>query len=91
MSVSNRSQVILPAATKWKDECLLEGKSIFDGGAIWTEANFAALDRYFVQNLDYGSGDILRGDDLRRRARSQLEYLRLRLPRHPSLLQRSCD
>ena len=57
MTVSDRSQVILSAASKWKDECLLEGKSIFADGAIWTEANFAALDRYFVQNLDYGEGD----------------------------------
>ncbi|MFC1662350.1 AAA family ATPase [Gemmatimonadota bacterium] len=47
---------ILQAAKEWKEACLLGGRSILSEQRLWTEVNFRALDRFFVQNLKLGEG-----------------------------------
>ncbi len=47
---------ILDAAEKWKQQCLLDGGSLFSEESLWTSENFDQLRIHFVENLDYGSG-----------------------------------
>ena len=47
---------ILDAAEKWKQQCLLDGGSLFSEESLWTRENFDQLRIYFVENLDKGSG-----------------------------------
>ncbi|MGP4039019.1 AAA family ATPase [Gracilibacillus sp. D59] len=50
-------QKIYDVAEKWKDECLLDGKSIiWDGENIWTEQNMNRFRAIFIENPD-ASGD----------------------------------
>ncbi|MDB4401541.1 AAA family ATPase [bacterium] len=51
-----RASLIAEAVREWRDRCLLGGGSLFTDRSLWTEEGFDALDRYFVQNLDYGEG-----------------------------------
>lgn len=51
-----RAKLVTDAVRHWRDRCLLEGGSVFSSESIWTAEGFEALDRYFVQNLDYGEG-----------------------------------
>jgi len=44
---------------KWKNQCLLGGGSIFDLGSVWNAENVDYLKQYFVDNLNYGSGDFI--------------------------------
>ena len=48
---------ILDAAEKWKQQCLLDGGSLFSEESLWTRENFDQLRIYFVENLDKGSGN----------------------------------
>lgn len=48
---------ILDAADQWRRRCLLDDGSVFTDERLWTAEHLAELDRYFVQNLDYGEGD----------------------------------
>ena len=48
---------ILDAAEKWKQQCLLDGGSLFSEESLWTRENFDQLQIYFVENLDKGSGN----------------------------------
>lgn len=41
---------VLEAAQKWKQRCLQDGKSLFQDGDLWTEANFKQLITHFVEN-----------------------------------------
>jgi 5-methylcytosine-specific restriction protein B len=47
---------ITNAAAQWKERCLIRDGSILTDRPLWTPENIAQLDRYFVQNLDYGEG-----------------------------------
>ena len=57
MSRQKDTEVILKAAEKWKQQCLLDSGSIFSEESLWTRENFDQLRIHFVDNLDYGSGD----------------------------------
>ena len=48
---------ILDAAEKWKQQCLLDGGSLFSEESLWTRENFNQLRIHFVENLDKGSGN----------------------------------
>lgn len=50
---------ILAAATRWKDEALVNDRSVFGVGALWTLDGFKGLERYFVENLDEGEGNFI--------------------------------
>ena len=47
--------VILDAAEKWKQQCLLEGGSLFGEERLWTREHFGELQKLFVERLDEGS------------------------------------
>ena len=47
---------ILEAAEKWKQECLVDGGSLFAEERLWAEANFRELKTYFLERPDTGSG-----------------------------------
>ena len=57
MSRQKDAEDILKAAEKWKQQCLLDGGSLFSEESLWTRENFDQLRIHFVENLDYGSGD----------------------------------
>ena len=48
--------VILDAAEKWKQQCLLNGGSLFSEERLWTRENFRELQTYFIERPDEGSG-----------------------------------
>lgn len=47
---------VVAAGRRWVQDCLVGDGSVFAGGAVGTAANFAALDRYFVQRPEAGDG-----------------------------------
>ena len=57
MARNTEASEILEAAERWKNNCLLGGGSVLSDKRLWTRDNFAALDRYYVNNLDEGEGD----------------------------------
>jgi hypothetical protein len=57
VSVAERGKPIYEAVERWKANCLLGQGSVFSPDRIWTPEHVAALNRYFVQNLDEGEGD----------------------------------
>lgn len=57
MSRQKDAEAILDAAEKWKQQCLLDGGSLFSEESLWTRENFDQLRIYFVENLDKGSGN----------------------------------
>ncbi len=50
---------ILEAADHWKQNALLGDGSVFSDAALWTDDNLDALQKYFVENLDYGEGNFM--------------------------------
>lgn len=48
--------LIVATARQWVHDCLVEDGSVFGSGSIGTAANFAALDRHFVQRPNAGDG-----------------------------------
>ena len=46
---------ILPAADRWKQQCLLDGGSLFGDQRLWTGRNFEQLRVDFVESPDEGS------------------------------------
>jgi MoxR-like ATPase len=48
--------VVLDAARRWKERCLLGDGSILSDRPLWTLANFDQLDKHYVQNLKLGKG-----------------------------------
>ncbi len=57
MSRQKDAETILDAAEKWKQQCLLDGGSLFSEESLWTRGNFEQLRIHFVQNPDEGSGN----------------------------------
>lgn len=51
------STATLAAAKYWRDNALLERKSIFGFGEIWTASAFDGLVEHYVDNLDEGAGN----------------------------------
>ena len=56
MNQMKSAEAILTAAEKWKQQCLLDGGSLFSEESLWTRENFDQLRIHFVENLDKGSG-----------------------------------
>ena len=54
MSRSKAAETILDAADKWKQECLVNGGSLFGDEELWTGEHFGALRTYFVERPDEG-------------------------------------
>lgn len=52
----HNSAPIIAAAQQWLERCLISDGSLFSGEAVWTMANFDALDRFVVQRPDAGDG-----------------------------------
>ncbi len=50
-----QAAAILPAADRWKQQCLLAGGSLFGDERLWTGQNFEQLRVHFVENPDEGS------------------------------------
>ena len=59
--------VIIDAAKRWKNECLLDGGSLFGDERLWTREHFGELQKYFVDRPDDGS------DSFEEKLRRQLE------------------
>lgn len=55
---------IFEAADRWKQVALLGSSSVLGDAALWTDENIDALQKYFVENLDFGEGNFM----------SKLEY-----------------
>ena len=64
MSRLTIAAAILDAAQRWKQQCLVEGRSLFCGERLWTSEYFGELQTYFVDRPDTGSGTF--DDKLRR-------------------------
>jgi 5-methylcytosine-specific restriction protein B len=47
------------AAEHWKERSLLQGLSLFSDRPVWTVEAVAQLNQYFVENLDWGTGNFL--------------------------------
>ncbi len=67
MSRLSNAAGILEAAEKWKQQCLLDGGSLFAEERLWTREYFGALQTYFVERPDAGS------DSFEEKLRRQLE------------------
>ena len=50
---------ILNAARRWRDVAFLEDGSVFSSNGLWTVEGLKALTKYFVENLDTGSGNFI--------------------------------
>ncbi len=57
MSRQQGAEAILAAAETWKQQCLLDGGSLFSDESLWTRENFDQLRIHFVDNVDDGPGD----------------------------------
>ena len=55
---------VLDAAERWKQQCFLNGGSVFCGERLWTHERFEQLRVHFVENPDSGSDSFY--DKLRR-------------------------
>ncbi|MCY4144419.1 MAG: AAA family ATPase [Gammaproteobacteria bacterium] len=55
MSRLNRFQPVLEAAQKWKQRCLIEGRSVFGEEPLWSVEHFEELYIHFVQRPDAGN------------------------------------
>ena len=62
-----KAKAILDAAEKWKQQCLLDGGSLFSEEHLWRRENFRGLQTYFVERPDEGS------DSFEEKLRRQLE------------------
>jgi 5-methylcytosine-specific restriction enzyme B len=51
------AEPILSAAERWRDQCMIEGGSIFTEESLWTAENAQSLTKHYSQNLDEGEGD----------------------------------
>ena len=55
MSRLRSADAILDAANKWKQQCLLDGASLFGEERLWTREHFEELQKHFVGRRDAGS------------------------------------
>lgn len=53
------SEPILRAAARWRDDCLLAGRSILGQEPLWQPSFIREIDTFFVQRPDMGSGTFL--------------------------------
>ena len=51
------AEPILAATERWKNRCLLGGRSVFTDRSLWTRSNFEELQSVYVENLDDLSKD----------------------------------
>lgn len=56
MSRLKKASAILDAARRWKQQCLLDGTSLFGEEKLWTRENFEMLKEFFVERPEAGSG-----------------------------------
>ena len=56
MSRLKKASTILDAARRWKQQCLLDGTSLFGEKKLWTRGNFEMLKEFFVERPEVGSG-----------------------------------
>ena len=54
---NRNSEYILKNANEFKQNCLIEGKSLLTDAVIWTSEYCEELTKYFVDNPDAGEGD----------------------------------
>ena len=52
MSRLTKAEVILDAAEKWKEQCLLNNRSLLTQQWLWTLENFEYLRQYYVEKPD---------------------------------------
>lgn len=50
---------ILDAAATWRSKALIGDGAVFTDAELWTVAGLEGLERYFVQNLDEGTGSFM--------------------------------
>jgi len=50
---------ILSAVERWRDEALLGQQAVLGTGSIWSDENIAAMNTYYVENLDEGEGNFI--------------------------------
>ena len=48
---------VLRSASRWRDRCLRDNKSVFTEKSLWTSENVGLLVEYYAENLDEGDGD----------------------------------
>ena len=49
MSRTARAAAVLDAAERWKQRCLVDGRSLFGEERLWTGEHFGELQTYFVE------------------------------------------
>ena len=59
MARSAEAAVVLTAAERWKQACLVRGGSLFGDEQLWTADRFRPLRTYFVERPDEGSGSFV--------------------------------
>ena len=52
MSRTSRASAILDAAERWKQRCLVDGRSLFGEERLWISEHFGELQTYFVEQPD---------------------------------------
>lgn len=52
MSRTARAAAVLDAAERWKQRCLVDGRSLFGEERLWTSEHFGELQTYFVEQPD---------------------------------------
>ena len=51
------SDLVIEAAQRWREECLVGQGSVFSQESLWIVPNAKALEKYYSHNLDLGDGD----------------------------------
>ncbi|HEX8394971.1 MAG TPA: AAA family ATPase [Longimicrobium sp.] len=59
MAIDPGTESLLAAAAHWRDRCLLGEGSVFSEERLWTWEHLGEMNRYFVENLDTGTGTFL--------------------------------
>lgn len=59
MAVTPGTEPILAAARQWRDRCLINEGSVFADARLWTADHLDDLNRYYVENMQAGSGTFL--------------------------------
>ena len=52
MSRTSMAAAVLDAAERWKQRCLVDGRSLFGEERLWTNEHFGELQTYFVEQPD---------------------------------------
>jgi MoxR-like ATPase len=59
MAIDPGTEALLAAAAHWRNRCLLGEGSVFTDERLWTREHLGEMNRYFVENLDTGTGTFL--------------------------------